>query len=81
METPVAASTRSPWEVLETEQAGWWIDPEVPALVRFLETLGNTSRQDLASMGKRGRSLIEREFTWPAIGDRFVEVYRELLPD
>lgn len=61
--------------------SGWLVPPgDAPALAAALrEALGNTSR--LAAMGQAGRSHLEAEFAWPAVTDRLLDVYAELLED
>jgi glycosyltransferase involved in cell wall biosynthesis len=60
-------------------QNGWLIEPgDSGALSNALaEALGNTHR--LAAMGAASREIVTQEFAWPAIADRLVAVYREVL--
>lgn len=78
MATPVVASKGSPWAGLVHERAGWWIDSGVEPLVDALNDALSRPREDLASMGQRGRKWMERDFSWEGISGRMSETYRWL---
>jgi len=79
--TPVAASTGTPWQRLEDEDAGWWVPPTRDGWVAFLEDLSSRSMKSLEAMGERGRAFAAREFSSPSIALRFAGAYRSLLGD
>lgn len=58
---------------------GWLVPPGDPgALAAALRSaLSNPSR--LAAMGKAGREVVERQFSWTAATDRLLDLYSELL--
>ncbi|MGE0450121.1 MAG: glycosyltransferase family 4 protein [Vicinamibacterales bacterium] len=58
---------------------GWLVEPGDPAALAaaIAEALGTPDR--LPAMGDAGRALVEREFSWPAVADRHVALYDELL--
>jgi glycosyltransferase involved in cell wall biosynthesis len=72
---PVIASTGSPWSELEKHGCGFWVENDPQSLV---EAINRISTGPLASMGKKGREWMEREFTWPSVAKRMNEVYRGL---
>lgn len=53
------------------------VTPDGDALARALDT--HLRRTDLATIGERGRRLVERRFSWPAVTRRQMAVYRWLL--
>ena len=78
METPVIATKGTPWNGLESEGAGWWIDASIDSLAASLRSAMERSPNDLAAMGKKGRAWMERDFSWSGIGWRMAETYRWL---
>lgn len=60
---------------------GWLVPPgDAAALAAGLrQALSAPDR--LSAMGDAGRDLAEREFSWPAVTDRLLDVYEGLTPD
>ena len=76
---PAIVTKGAPWQGLDSEACGWWIEHGVePLLAALLEAtaLPSSARRD---MGLRGREWMARDFGWPAIGRQMAEVYRWLL--
>jgi glycosyltransferase involved in cell wall biosynthesis len=76
---PVIATKGTPWEGLELENCGWWIDVGVEPLAQALDTamaLPGTSRQEL---GQRGRNWMLRDFAWLNAAEQYIEVYKWLI--
>jgi glycosyltransferase involved in cell wall biosynthesis len=71
---PVIASKGTPWSGLEQKQCGLWVenDPEVLA-----DAICRIAAMPLRAMGLRGRDWMQREFSWEAIGNRMLDLYRE----
>jgi glycosyltransferase involved in cell wall biosynthesis len=78
METPVIATKGTPWSGLEAEGVGWWIDSGLDSLVACLKDAMARPREELATMGKKGRAWMGREFSWQSIGLQMAETYRWL---
>lgn len=76
---PVITTKGTPWSELESEGCGWWIDTGVGALARTLKECFVLSDECLAEMGRRGHDLVERKYTWPAIGRKMVKEYEDIL--
>ena len=55
---PVIASTKTPWEIIQTKKLGWFVNPEVKALRRTLKKLFSSSEKDLLEIGKRAKSNV-----------------------
>ena len=60
---------------------GWLVDPgDVGALAHAIaEALAHRDR--LTAFGVAGRAIVEREFAWPAVVTRLIDVYEEVLAD
>lgn len=78
---PAIVTNGAPWQGLESERCGWWVEQGVePLLAAMLEatTLPASERR---AMGLRGRAWMQREFGWDAIGRDMSNVYRWLVGD
>lgn len=73
--TPVISSKGAPWAGLEREGCGWWVDPGEVSLTGALRTAIQLPREQLLSMGARGRAWMERDFAWEAIAAEMLAVY------
>jgi glycogen(starch) synthase len=64
---------------VRTNETGWLVPPgDAPALAAALRGAFAASAR-LPVMGEAGRALLEAEFSWPAVTDRLMDVYEELL--
>ena len=52
---PVIASTKTPWEIIETKKLGWFVNPEVKALRNSLKNLFSSSENNLLKIGQRAK--------------------------
>lgn len=76
---PVIASTGAPWQALQREGCGWWVEPTPAAIAQALrEALGEADER-LVAMGSRGRKLAERDLGWESCMARFDALYRWIL--
>lgn len=73
---PVLASTGTPWARLEEKGCGRWVnnDPETLA-----STITAMSMMDLDDMGSRAHQWMRDEFSWPAITEQMIDLYRMCL--
>lgn len=77
--TPAIVTKGAPWEGLEKQGAGWWVDIGVDPLIACLEqTLASTPVQ-LAEMGLDGREWMRRDFSWEGVSAQLLDVYRWLI--
>lgn len=77
--TPVITTTAAPWSELQTHDCGWWVAPEVGELTAALRDAIRSSPERRATMGARGRLLVEAKYSWPAVADRFRLLYEDIL--
>lgn len=75
---PVVATNGTPWESITTHNCGWYIDATQEALVSAIREITNTSKADLASMGKRGES-VALEFQSNAVAKLMAKNYQNIL--
>lgn len=77
-EAPVITTKGLPWADLERHQCGWWIDIGLEPLIAALRTAIALSDAERMEMGRRGRALIAREYTWDLAAEKMTGVYRWL---
>lgn len=77
--TPAIVTKGAPWEGLDKQGAGWWIDIGVDSLSVCLEQALATPPAHLAEMGRAGREWMLRDYSWERIGAQLSVVYRWLL--
>ena len=80
-QVPVLTTTGCPWQELETERCGWWVDPTPEGIERGLKSALETSDAERREMGERGRSLVERRYLWHSIAKNMTKFYDWLLTD
>ena len=77
--TPVLTTTGTPWEKLETEHCGWYVEigsePTAKAIDGFLEL----SAGELNVMGRNGRQLIEKEYNSIEMALSMCSLYNRLI--
>jgi glycosyltransferase involved in cell wall biosynthesis len=78
-QVPVLTTTGCPWQELETERCGWWVDPTPEGIEAGLNQALSTSNQELSAMGVRGRELVKNKYLWPAIASNMTLFYEWLL--
>jgi glycogen synthase len=59
---------------------GWLVEPDRADLLTdaLIDAL-RRDRADLARFGRAGRDLVEREFAWPVVAARMMDIYHNLL--
>jgi glycosyltransferase involved in cell wall biosynthesis len=79
MGTPVIVTRSAPWQGLETNHCGWWIDAGVEACADALNQAMRTPLDELRQMGDRGRAWMASSFAWDSIVERMRSVYDWVL--
>jgi glycosyltransferase involved in cell wall biosynthesis len=75
-EVPVIASRGTPWEGLQTNGCGLWVDNDPPSLAAAIREIRT---MPLREMGRRGRRWMERDFSWHSVSNQMLGVYRECV--
>lgn len=76
---PCIVSDRTPWAELETEGCGLWIDNGVGSLESALRHMMELPDSERESMGRRGRALAERKYTWDVAVQLLLRGYEAAL--
>lgn len=76
---PVITSKGTPWEVLESYNAGKWVAVGENPLKEALETLMSKTDLEREIMGRNGRKLIEEKYSIESVAERFILLYQWIL--
>lgn len=72
---PVISTKGAPWPGLVPERCGWWIDHGPDALAQALGDAISLPEEERRAMGARGRSWMERDFSWDRMAVLSLEAY------
>ena len=73
-EVPVIAGRGTPWEGLESNQCGLWVDNDARSLAAAIRRM---RALPLREMGRRGRCWMQREFSWEAVSRQMLNVFED----
>jgi len=76
---PVMVSDKAPWCEVETMNCGQICPTDVDGMTSVLTKMMAFTDEERADMGRRGRLLVERKYTWDAVAEQIVDVYRKML--
>lgn len=77
--TPVITTKGAPWPMLAEKQCGWWLSRSVDDLVKAIKTFLKTSVEEREAMGRRGRKLVEDNFSTRKIAQDMLGLYERTL--
>lgn len=76
---PVVTTTGTPWEELNANHCGWWVEIGTRPLVNALSSFLELKKEELDEMGRNGRMLIEKKYSCRTVAAQFEEVYNNLI--
>ncbi|MDB4987520.1 MAG: rfaG [Myxococcaceae bacterium] len=76
---PVLTTTGAPWGELMETKSGLWIEPGKDSLIEGLRTMLALDSAELKAMGERGRAMVKSRYSWTAIIEKHIELYRWLI--
>jgi glycosyltransferase involved in cell wall biosynthesis len=79
--TPALVGKGLPWERLDREGCGFWVDDSEEALADGMRRLMALSPEERCAMGARGRAWMARDFSWDSVARRMLAVYEELVQE
>lgn len=77
--TPVITTVGSPWNDLNSSNSGAWIEIGTQPLVDTLKRFLSLSDEELETMGKNGRKLIETKYSARVMAEEMMEVYKSIV--
>ena len=76
---PVITTKGAPWQCLESEQAGWWVEVDTEKISEAIEVALSLPEEELASMGKRGFRYAVKNFAWEQLAEKMLRSYGYLV--
>lgn len=76
--TPVITTVGTPWSDLNSSEAGAWIEIGTEPLVETLRRFLSLSEDELETMGRNGRRLIETKYSAHVMAEQMMEVYKSV---
>lgn len=76
--TPVITTVGTPWSDLNSSEAGAWIEIGTEPLVETLSKFLSLSEDELETMGRNGRKLIETKYSAHVMAEQMMEVYKSV---
>lgn len=73
---PVVASHGTPWAGVVENQCGLWVDNSSDSLAKAINRIRS---MELPEMGASGREWMMREFSWGALAEDMMRIYRSLV--
>ena len=77
--TPVITTMGTPWNDLNSSEAGAWIEIGTEPLVETLRIFLSLSTEKLEEMGRNGRRLIEEKYSANVMAQEIINVYNDCL--
>ncbi|GGD49859.1 glycosyltransferase [Erythrobacter arachoides] len=75
---PAIVTKGAPWQGLDDNACGWWIDHGVDPLVAAMEQAMAVTPAQRQAMGLRGREWVEAAFSWQSCAQDMAAFYRWL---
>lgn len=76
--TPVITTVGTPWSDLNGSEAGAWIEIGTEPLVETLRRFLSLSEDELETLGRNGRKLIETKYSAHVMAEQMMEVYKSV---
>ena len=77
--TPVMASLGTPWEDLNTENCGWWVDRSVESVANVMREVLSMPVEQLLDMGERGRRLVAQRYEASKVASQMIGLYDKIM--
>lgn len=78
-ECPAITTKNAPWEVLEEDKCGWWIDLSVDNLVNTLTKAMSLSDDERIELGKKSRQCIINHYSSESVAKQTKMVYEWIM--
>ncbi|QDV69509.1 Mannosylfructose-phosphate synthase [Rosistilla carotiformis] len=78
-ETPVIATQGTPWDIVERERCGWWVEGTIGGVATAIRLASAKSEVQLREMGQRGRCLVSKQFDWSSVASKMLACYEQAM--
>ncbi len=76
---PVITTTGAPWSMLGSTRSGFWVEPGEAGVRDALARSFSLPPAELRAMGERGRNEVIGRYSWTAVIEKHIELYRWLV--
>lgn len=76
---PVITTNTTPWSVIDSQQMGWYVSPDLNGISKALYQLTQTPSSELQLMGARASSYVLNRFSWTQLGLKMATIYINLI--
>lgn len=76
---PVITTNKTPWKSIQDNKCGWWIDTGVASLEAAIREAISKSDEERYEMGRQGKLLIEKEYSWDKVAVQMIQLYEWVL--
>tara|TARA_B110000238_G_C16112281_1_gene433227 strand:+ start:907 stop:2058 length:1152 start_codon:yes stop_codon:yes gene_type:complete len=73
---PVLTTKGTPWDELESNNCGFWVDNTEQGIKKGILQILRLSEKDLKEMGHRGKNLIREKYLWSKCSQKNIELYK-----
>lgn len=78
---PCIATKGAPWKDLKDYHCGWWVDYDQKAIEAAILTAYNTTKGELASMGRNGQQLMRNKYSVQSVAKKMKALYSWIMGD
>lgn len=79
--TPVIASLGTPWQELNTEHCGWWVDNDVETLADTISQALSLPQEAIDEMGNNGKRLVNEKYRDTQVAAMMHDLYKWIAGD
>ncbi|MFN0138559.1 MAG: glycosyltransferase [Pyrinomonadaceae bacterium] len=76
--TPVIASTNTPWKILDEEKVGYWVDNSPPELAKTIDEILTMEKSQYEVYRRRGREFVIENFDIEKNIDKWTKFYESV---
>ncbi len=76
---PCIATKGAPWEELDTNHCGWWVDYSAEGIKDAIKKSFTTSEEELKIMGENGRKLLEENYSVESVSSKMKDLYNWII--
>ena len=77
--TPVMASLGTPWEELNSNDCGWWVDRTPENIADIMNKIVSSPNEELINKGKNGMNLVKEKYIDEKVAEQMISVYEWML--
>ena len=76
---PVICSKGAPWQILEKNRCGWWINNDQDSINAAILKAREKTHEELKEMGRNGRRFVDDELSYLVLGKKMKDLYSWMI--